>query len=108
GEQRHRAHCLGQLAGRHLDLGRALAGDNLCVVWILAVDKPGGQLRAAGAEEHLITSLGDDHLDLARLALEYPGELRQRSGRHDEARLKVWGRGRSPLEYRESVAVGRG
>src|SRR5438128_2133271 len=108
GEQRHRAHRLGQLAGRDLDLGRALAGDNLCVVWILAVDKPGGQLRAAGAEEYLITSLGDDHLHLARLALEYPGELRQRPGRHDEARLQLRGRGRSQLAHRESVAVGRG
>src|SRR5438132_114548 len=72
GKQRDGTYGLGELCRGDLDLGRALAGDNLCVVGILSVDQAGSQLRAPGLEEDLVAGLGDDHLDPARLTFQHP------------------------------------
>src|SRR5207244_8425980 len=78
-------------------------GDNLCIVGILAVDQPRGELGAAGAEEHLVPSFRDDHLHLARFAFEHPGELCQGPCWDDEACLQVGCAGRGELADGQAV-----
>ena len=107
-KERHGADCLRELASRDPDRGRALTGDNLCVVWILAVDEPRGELGAAGAEEDLIAGFGDDDLYLPRLTLENPRQLGQGSSRNDETRLQLRRSGGGQLPDRQPVAVGGG
>ena len=87
--------------------GRVAGRDDLLVVRELAVDQPADEVDPVEVEQDLVRAAGQDDLDRVVDVGQDPGQLVERPGRDDDARLRDGVEDRDRLD-RDPVVVGGG